>query len=65
MDVVCLTVAIFTILPPSPNSYPFALELTFNTLPAAPIPSLSSALAPLTIISPCVVVGEADCPFAA
>ena len=49
---------------PAPYSNPFALELTFNTLPAAPIASLVSALAPLTIISPCVVVGDDACPFA-
>ena len=60
----CLTVFISNILPPSPYSNPFAPELTFNTLPAAPIASRPSALAPLTIISPCVVVGELACPFA-
>ena len=53
-----------TIPPPSPNSYPFADELTFNTFPAAPIASLSSALEPLKTKSPCVVVGDTACPFA-
>ena len=44
--------AITVQLPASPYSNPFADELTFNAFPAAPIASLSSALAPLTIISP-------------
>ena len=47
-----------------PYSNPFPDEFTFNASPAAPIANLPSALAPLTIISPCVVVGEVDCPFA-
>ena len=50
--------------PPVPNSYPFALELTFNTWPAVPIANLWSALAPLKTKSPCVVVGDTACPFA-
>ena len=61
---VVLALTICNILPPSPYSNPFAPELTFNTLPAAPIASRASALAPLTIISPCVVVGDVACPFA-
>ena len=47
-----------------PYSNPFALALTLSALPAVPIASLSSALAPLTIKSPCVVVGDVACPFA-
>ena len=47
-----------------PYSSPFADELTFNACPAVPMASLWSALAPLTIISPCVVVGVGSPPFA-
>ena len=52
-------------IPPAvPYSNPFADELTLSACPAVPIASLASADAPLTITSPCVVVGDDACPFA-
>ena len=52
------------ILPAVPYSNPLAEALTLSALPAVPIANLVSALAPLTMISPCVVVGDVACPFA-
>ena len=50
--------------PATPYVSPLPAPFTFNAWPGVPMASLSSVLAPLTIKSPCVVVGDDACPFA-